>query len=718
MPTANTQADSLIATKTTIPADVGLGGIRTGIEVHTMSFLTSTPIPQIVILAVSGANGEGVGILSAETSSSLSWTPPGDTKGTAVTIAANETKLITGLDPDKWIRVFWDGEYSTAGLGGSDNLTLLRRSIETEDRDHAASEYAAYMLTNVNANSQPITSIKAWIAPLTTAVTTGTTQLASSGAGTIATATANAFANGPAHGWAHVKESGGATREIVYYTSRTNTALTVPAGGRGLLGTSAAAGAGTDTVEIVPGIRIAKKEPDSEGRILDIADITTQPSGVTWDTGTTSATGLTHTTLAALDNVGLWIHRETPAVALPAIGMEATINLEFTVEGETYNNAIPYQMNLRDTALDRFELYVSTGSTHPDVTGSPVDTGASPLTYVLTPPGSGTLKYNVIATKRNAYNLISKNQVTSELIIDDAGEQIPTTISDPTSLSLTQVGSGKVRIRAAYASNLDSDPANTWIAYATTNGVNPDPTVDTPVTLSTMAGADLLTGLTYLDYTTASMEWGTDYRVIVRAKNVKVSPAVSTESSNTSVLSTTVTTGLPAPRYITATARDTFGLNDGELLDATELNETPPLLVARFYGQALTVDTDGTVFNAIVQSYGDGYVYIPSTLSLVNTTISGAGTGDVEVVDADTIYLNVGGTRRVKIDRNAGTIEADTFILNGTIDDVPNAGPVDDDNGKLYLMVYNKGRSRYEPFIQVDSSGVLTFGPNVIQRES
>jgi hypothetical protein len=184
------------------------------------------------------------------------------------------------------------------------------------------------------------------------------------------------------------------------------------------------------------------------------------------------------------------------------------------------------------------------------------------------------------------------------------------------------------------------------------------------------------------------------------------------------VESVTVTSGLPAPRYITVTARESFGLDDSTIIGLTEVDDSPPLYIASAYGQSITLDTAGTLFNTILQSYGDGYVYIPSTLDLVNTTISGAGTGDVEVVDADTIYLNVNGTRRVKIDRAGGTIEADTFILNGPIYNVPNAGPVDDDNGKLYLMVYNKARNRYEPFIQVDSSGVLTFGPNVIQRES
>jgi hypothetical protein len=714
MPNSFTQADSLIVTKTTTGGSNGIGGLRSSNEVQTMSFLTSTPIPQIVILAVSGANGEGTGKLSAESASTLSWTPPNDTKGTAVTIAANETKLITGLDPDKWIRVFWDGEYSTAGLGGGDDVLLLRRNIESEDRDHAENEYAGYMLTNLNANSQPVTSLKVWIAALTTAVTTGTTQLPSSGAGTIQTATANGFASWPDYGYAHVKQTGGTTREIVYYTSRTATVLTVPAAGRALLGTSAGAGAGTDTVEAVPGVRIAKEEASAEGKIQEIADIETAPSGVTWNSSTTSAAGLTNTTLPAMSNLGLWVHRQTPSVALPIVGMEATINLEYTVEGETYANAIPFNMNLRDTSLEGFELYAATGTTHPDVTGTPVDTGASPLTYVLTPPGSGTLQYNLIAISRNAYNLTSKNDLVYSITIDDAGVEVGEPIASPIGTTLTQVGSGKVRIRSAYASSLDSVPADTWIAYVTTTGVDPDPGTDTPITLSTMASADLLTGLTYLDYTSPAQEFGTDYRVIVRAKK----SSNSTESGNVNVESVTVTSGLPAPRHITVTARESFGLDDSTIIGLTEVDDSPPLYIASAYGQSVTLDTAGTLFNTILQSYGDGYVYIPSTLDLVNTTISGAGTGDVEVVDADTIYLNVNGTRRVKIDRAGGTIEADTFIFNGPIDNVPNAGPVDDDNGKLYLMVYNKARNRYEPFIQVDSSGVLTFGPNVIQRES
>ena len=92
-----------------------------------------------------------------------------------------------------------------------------------------------------------------------------------SGSGTITTATASGFADWPSQGWARIKTSGGTLREIVYYTSRTATSLTVPSAGRARLGSSAAAGSATDTVDAVPGLRIGLEALGSEGTIQTVA---------------------------------------------------------------------------------------------------------------------------------------------------------------------------------------------------------------------------------------------------------------------------------------------------------------------------------------------------------------------------------------------------------------------------------------------------------------
>jgi hypothetical protein len=116
---------------------------------------------------------------------------------------------------------------------------------------------------------------------------------------------------------------------VVYFSSRTGTALTIPTAGRGLLGTSAAAGSASDTVDAVPPIRIAK-EPPSSSHIQTIANESTAPTSVTWNNQITSAAGLSIGDMNAGDLYGLWIHRQViaGAVASPGVLNLLTINYD------------------------------------------------------------------------------------------------------------------------------------------------------------------------------------------------------------------------------------------------------------------------------------------------------------------------------------------------------------------------------------------------------
>jgi hypothetical protein len=103
----------------------------------------------------------------------------------------------------------------------------------------------------------------------------------------------------------------------VYYTSRTNTVLTVPAAGRGLLGSAAGAGAGTDLVRCVPGIAIAIDTAGvtAPGAIQTIANETTSPAAVSFNTGVFASTGLNIGNMDPGQQVGIWIKRQIPAGA-------------------------------------------------------------------------------------------------------------------------------------------------------------------------------------------------------------------------------------------------------------------------------------------------------------------------------------------------------------------------------------------------------------------
>ena len=712
MAQAYTRADSL-GIYETLADDLGssLGGGKWSAGSSGMRFLVDTPIPQIVITGVGTGNGTGTGLLSATATNALTWRAPGDTApGTAVTIAANEHKLLEGSTANKWIRVFWDGDYSTEALVGFDAVQLLESVADAPNLTPGDTKYTAIMLTNQNALAADITSIKLWVGTLGTQRVTGSAQLSGSGAGTITTATANGFADWPECGWAHIK-NGATTREIVYYTSRTATSLTVPSGGRGLLGTSAAAGANTDTVDAVPPIRIAKETVDSDNKIQVIADDETAPTGVTWSTAITSATGITHTTLMSNDNLGLWIEFDIASVAIAKPDYRLPVNIEFVTGGSTYTSGIRYNISIADTALDRYEVYAGVDA-DPTFTTPSATSATLPFTYALSAPPSATRDHRITVRKRNAYNLRSLNTYHRSFILNSSAALVGSEISAPQDTALAQIGNGQLLLTASYGPGLDSSPADKWLLYKTTDGT--DPLLATPAEIGDIGEADTITGKSYLRYEIPVMDWNTTCKVVLRTKR-----ALDSElSDNTNVVTAVVDSGAPAVRIVDLAVGERYGTDRDGFVSLEQISVTPDVKIISGMGTSI-LDMDGSiVWRAMANTRDVGRIFIDNALSLVNATISGAGTGDVEVIDADTVYLNVGGTRRANIDLAAGTISADTFIYNGTIDDCPDTGPIVATNGKLYLSIYNTSRGLWQPYIQLTSAGVLTFGFEVTQKDT
>lgn len=706
-----TRGDSLGIYITT--SDAGLpnyGGARGALTDSGLRFIVNTPIPQIVILAVGADNGEGDGVLAAASETSLTWTPPGSATGTAVTIAPNQTKLIEGTDADKWIRVYWDGDYSTADLGGSATISLVQQA-DSQDRTLNSNEYSATMLTNHSALGADITSIKAWIGTVGTQRVTGSAQLGGTGSGTITTATANGFADWPSTGWARITQSGGTLREIVYYTSRTATSLTVPSGGRALLGTSASAGAGTDLIDAVPGVRIGFETATSDNTIQEIPDATTAPTGITWSSAITSATGLTHSTLTSNQNLGLWIRVEIPAVAVAHMHHIGKINIEYTTGGTTYTNAFISKYNYRDTSLERWELYAGVDA-DPTFTSAATTSTSLPFTYALSAPVSGTREHRITVRKRNAFNLLSKNTLYHSTFVNSSGANVGSDLTSPINVVSSQVGDGKIHFRAEYCPALDADPADKWIVYATTNGVDPDPSVDTALEVADIDTPDLLTGKSYLSYTSPSLPWNLDLRALFRVKR----SSDSEESANLEATQVTVDTGAPPLRNMLPTGGESYGMDQSVNIDTTAHSVSPSVQSIALIGQTIFKVVSTVVFRATAGDNEGGKVFINDALSFVNAAITGTGSGDVEAASSTLVYLCVGGERRAKIDLSAGTISAAQINQNGTIDDNPKTGPIDTDNSKLYLSVYNPARETWQPFLQLDDSGVLTFGFPVIQE--
>lgn len=297
--------------------DAALGNFRSATQITELTFSVTSPISDVTVEWASGNNSEGAGTLTAIDSTTLAWTPPGGSQGPSVAIANGETKILEGGGGalDSYLRV---SRTSATALTGAATVTLsyalnsLFDDKTSAEQAAGSTDYRCEVLKNVS--TAQVNDMKAYLGTLGTDATSDTTVLPASGLGTIETT--GSFADWPDSGAVAIYD-GATLREIAYYTSRTNTILTIPAAGRGILGTSAAAGAVTDTVMAVPMLRIATETPSSQstGFFQTIADEDTSPTSVTFSTPHLVADAISIGNVAAGNIHAIWYERETPVGA-------------------------------------------------------------------------------------------------------------------------------------------------------------------------------------------------------------------------------------------------------------------------------------------------------------------------------------------------------------------------------------------------------------------
>lgn len=317
--------------------NVSLGNFRSLLtEAQSMSIGVVDALPNITIDYAGGGNIIGEGSLECVSPNSLRWKCFTGTYGEAISIEYLETKLVeTRTVPGAFLRVTRTSAtplvpgVATVILAEAVNNVFGFDDVADAEATAGDAEYRATMV--VNESLLPVKLYKRWIGTLGPPQVSDGGQLGGAGAGTITTT--GSFAMWPERGWCHIREGGGTFREIVYYSSRTDTVLTVPASGRARLGSTAAAGAATDTLDAVPGIAIGK---DPAGVTADglaiqtIANENTAPVGVTWNTGITAATGLDIGTMTADQQIGFWIWRDVP------VGVAATTEAIMFIQHSFY----------------------------------------------------------------------------------------------------------------------------------------------------------------------------------------------------------------------------------------------------------------------------------------------------------------------------------------------------------------------------------------------
>ncbi len=735
MADAYTGADSLglwlsgsESAATVYSPDSSLGGVCLAQEIAALPALYDWTIRGLLIDQHSGHNGEGVGEIRVVSANSVAYTAPSGTEGATVTIANGETKLLPDATASKWVRVTRIGADDFTiredlpmllNYAFSFNNVIGMSNVANADRAAGVSTYRAFFITNDSTTA--LTNVRFFVGALTSSVTTNSAQLSGAGAGTITTT--GSFATWSTSGWAHIKTSGGSTREIVYYTSRTSTSLTVPAAGRGLLGTSAAAGGATDTIAEVPGIRLAPEVPGTDGTIQLIANETTAPSGVSWANGTTNTTGVSIATMAPGQTYGIWVHRQIPASAVVSAKATNKISVEFTDAGATtFSNTLVGCYRIANSTLALYELFVGVDA-DPSFASATATSATLPFSYTMTPPGAGTREYRFTVRRRNQYNISSYNVYHRSISINAAGALVTPEISAPEEITLTNVAGGEVDVTAVYHSANDTEPADTFLVYSTTTGADPvvGVTVPVEVDMDRAEGGipfDALFGIypatdKRLRYTLGPYAWGTDLRVLIRARR-QDTPDV--DSTNTTIVSATVSTVEPA----LAAQRIAFlGTRNEQRMTGDYINNTLYVSLANniyfklMPGEVQLWGDTTLIWRGYYPDSGRARLHIPTAWALVNSTASlGSGTATaygIEVASwtgpSKLLYVIVAGTRRCKIDVTNLEITADTFNMWQTLTDCPVEGPVHSGATETLFQVYDPSFARFRSYLSVNSTG-------------
>jgi len=299
-----------------------LGNYRSSTRAESLGFLYGGTLRDVTIDHVSGANGPGTASLIAVGANALTYAAPGGSQGDSVTILNGETRAVfDGSDPAKFVTVT---RATATDLAGAATLTLVRQFNNLFGFDNVPSGEASagedyYRCAIIKNHLEYEAAPRLYIHPLGAYPRySNVAQLPASGAGTIETSGGayGTFADWPETGWCRIAHMG--LREVVYYTSRTDLILTVPAAGRARLGSSSSAGMGNDPLMPIPGIRFGIEAPSSQpaGYVQTIANEKTAPSAISWNVPINYSNSLALGPLPASHIVGLWIHREIPAGAV------------------------------------------------------------------------------------------------------------------------------------------------------------------------------------------------------------------------------------------------------------------------------------------------------------------------------------------------------------------------------------------------------------------
>lgn len=467
-----------------------LGGYRSLLRLPGMAVqVYSEQLYGLQILYVSGGNTVGIGTLQATGADTIRWKDAGGSYGDTVTIANGETKVVATTDATAYIIV----KRTDAAHLNKNREVSISMPVEVYERideivGHATEAqttagvtfYRGFILNPVS----DVTGLVRYVMPIGTSVGSDVGQLGASGAGTVETT--GSFADWKDAGWCRRENAAGELQEIFFYSERTATELTVPAYGRGLLGTSASAGASDDNLYCVPPIAFGL---DPSGltwanyAIQRVSDGVSAPTGVTaWETGVSASDGLTIGSVHSITSIGVWMKVELPA------GMPANVEIPlqwadyFVADGTGYTTKQKHRMRAAAANTAGYNTYIGYDA-YPDLTADSDDYSATlPATLSPTLPSAGnTTALHIVTRNVNSFGLESGNVYPTVLTIDENGDEVLSAMTVPVIMGAVGISDDGVRVYVRYGGfGLDNDPGTEWRLYASTSGA-PDPGTDIAV---------------------------------------------------------------------------------------------------------------------------------------------------------------------------------------------------------------------------------------------
>lgn len=256
------------------------------------------------------------------------------------------------------------------------------------------------------------------------------------------------------------------------------------------------------------------------GTLQAVADEFTEPSGMTWNTGTTRETGLILPGLAPGHGFGLRIRRTIGADADPEPNVLNHIHVEVSDLENSFLDALRGMYRVAREDYETWGVWIGQ-DTEPDLDGPPDAVFTSvPCTTSLGLDHDHT--YYVVIRWRNKWGLWSPNTKSKVLVMNAEGELDYNPPSPPSEVTITQTADNQAVVGARYEPALDEDHrGEIFVIWLTSDESEPDD-FDPPSGYVVMGRRSGIEVCKFTD--TAELLDGTPVKALVKTRRLAVLP--------------------------------------------------------------------------------------------------------------------------------------------------------------------------------------------------